>query len=139
MAAVAGRVADAPLQILMEDDRLCHRIGDCERAVEEALLWMDALPEYAWHRLASAVGPGDTAESLRHACCCSGHIQGGYMWRMAWSQMHKPPWSFFAEPDPDAALAQLRAPGVADRPQLALLLELDTLLGVSAAALRDAH
>eukprot|EP00959_Pyramimonas_sp_CCMP1952_P309950 6486160-Pyramimonas_sp.AAC.1 len=123
----------------MEDDRLCHRVGDCERAVEDAMLWMDALPEYAWHRLASAVGPDDTAESVRHACCRSGHIQGGYMWRMAWSQMHRPPWSFFSEPDPDVALAQLRAPGGADHPQLAQLLALDTLLGASTATLHDAH
>ena len=83
VAALSGRVVDAALILILEDDRLAGRGHELEAAMQEEWAWLTAIPDDTWERLSRMVSEVSPPENLRADCILAAQASYAFLhWRL---------------------------------------------------------
>ena len=83
VAALSGRVVDAALIMILEDDRIAGRGHELEAAMQEEWEWLTSIPDTTWHRLSVMVSKSGPPENIRVDCIIATQASYAFLhWRL---------------------------------------------------------
>ena len=94
-AVIAGIVSKGPealLEELMVDDRCVRRFETLTQTLEDEMVWMASISNYAWTELATMVGSNCCATQLRTTCLNSAHVAASFAKNKLFNNIHCYPW-----------------------------------------------
>ena len=92
VVALAGRVVDAALLLILEDDRLAGRAHELEAAMQDEWEWLVAIPDDTWERLSLIVSEIDPPEALRADCLLAAQASHAFVHFRLMRVLESYPW-----------------------------------------------